>query len=79
MKRKYVVRAVEGWAGIELMADPLPRRIYGPGDVVELDDSVHDVAGLMGRGLLGPPVEEAPASKGMVAHNEPDKEVDEDG
>ena len=53
MKKKYVVQRLEGYDGIELMADPvIGRHIYGPGEIIELDDRKHDVAGIMGRGLI---------------------------
>ena len=53
MKKWYIVQAVEGLNGIELGSDsPVGRRTYVPGDVIELDDKVHNVAGIMGRGQI---------------------------
>lgn len=60
MKKKYIVQAIEGVDGIELASDsPVNRRVYGPGDVIELDDKIHNVAGIMARGQIVAAIEEA--------------------
>jgi hypothetical protein len=53
MRRKYLVLPIEGNSGIQKMSDsPVGRRTYVPGDIIELDDTVNDVAGLKGRGQI---------------------------
>ena len=53
MKQKFVVQGVEGFDGLQLLSEPtVGRRIYGPGEVVELDDQQHDIAGLKSRGII---------------------------
>lgn len=53
MRKRYLVKAVEGSSGIEKLSDPpVGRRIYLPGEEIELDDAVNDVAGLKGRGQI---------------------------
>lgn len=69
MKRTFRVLPVEASEGIERLCDPIPRHLYRPGQVVELDDSTCDVAGIMAGGqieeiVLDPlPPEPKPASK----------------
>ena len=53
MKKSYIVQAIEGSEGIEFLSEPpVNRRVYRPGDVIELDDAVHNVAGIMARGQI---------------------------
>ncbi len=74
MRKKYKVLEVEGSEGIEFGSDsPVGRRVYRAGDIIELDDKVHDVAGIMARGQLSeifeapkPIVEEIKETKKVV-------------
>ena len=53
MKQKYQIQAVEGVDGLQFLADnPVGRRTYRVGEIVELDDQVHNVKEIMGQGLL---------------------------
>ena len=59
MKRKYMVLDIPGLDGIQFMSEPtVGRRIYKAGEVVELDDAVHNVADLVAHGK-GAPLSEA--------------------
>lgn len=51
-KRQYVVQAMPAVDGLEILAEPPPRRLYRPGETVELDDAVSDVVGLVARGIV---------------------------
>ena len=61
MKKKYRILPVEGLDGIEFLADnPVGRRIYGPGEIIELDDTIHAVARIMARGQIEEIIEAPP-------------------
>lgn len=68
MKQKYQIQAIEGVDGLQFLADnPVGRRTYRAGEIVELDDAVHNVKEIMGQGLIKayeePVVEPEPAAK----------------
>lgn len=65
MHAKYEVLPIEGSEGIEFLGEPQPRRVYRPGDVIELDDQKHAVEGLLARGQIRPL---APPAVAPVAH-----------
>lgn len=66
--KRYEVLPVEGLDGIERGSDPpVGRRIYRPGDIIELDDRIHNVAGILANGQIRAVVEPA------VIENKPDK------
>lgn len=52
MKAKYEVLPIEGSDGIEFLGEPFPRHVYHAGEIIELDDKVHAVDGLLGRGQI---------------------------
>lgn len=61
MRKRYIVQDVEGFDGIEFLADnPVGRRVYRGGEIIELDDSLHNVAGIMARGQIVEMVEDSP-------------------
>lgn len=56
--KRYEVLPFEGLDGIERGTDPpVGRRIYRPGDIIELDEKLHGVAGLLANGQIRPVVE----------------------
>ena len=57
--KKYLVLPFDGFDGIERGTDPpVGRRIYVPGDIIELDETVHGVAGLLAGGRIKPAPED---------------------
>ena len=61
MKKRYRILPVEGLDGIEFLADnPVGRRIYGPGEIIELDDTIHAVGRIMARGQIEEIIETPP-------------------
>lgn len=66
MKQKYQIQAVEGVDGLQFLADnPVGRRTYRAGEIVELDDQVHNVKEIMGHGLIR--VYEEPVAEPVAA------------
>ena len=50
---RYQVQAVENIAGLEFLVDPpVGRRLYGPGEVVEIDEEKVNISGLLGSGIV---------------------------
>ncbi len=55
MKKTYRVKRVEGFDGLEVLGEPnVGRHIYQPGETVELDSRVSDVAALVAGGFVEP-------------------------
>ena len=53
MKKRYIVQAVGGYDGVEILAEPtVGRRIYQAGDVIEIDTRIVDVVGLVNGGFI---------------------------
>ncbi len=70
MDKKYVVQDVTWTEGLERLRDPMPRRLYRAGDVIELDEKRESVAHHLASGLIKPYVEEVPEP---MAPEEPKK------
>lgn len=53
MKKKFIVQAVEGDNGLEILAEPtVGRRVYQAGDLIEVDTRIVDVVGLVNGGFI---------------------------
>ena len=58
----YIVSKLTG-DGIEKLSDPMPRRIYRPGEEIELDPKVSDIEGMLGSGFIIPKPEDKSEEK----------------
>ncbi len=52
MDKKYMVQRVDHTEGIERLRDPIPRRLYRGGDVIELDALREPVKQFLDSGLI---------------------------
>lgn len=75
-KRLYIVQPCDGFVGVEFLADPpVGRRVYQPGEEVELDDKIHDIQNMLRTGIVAPAPAAPRAGSAKVVPGSTDKIV----
>jgi len=71
MDKKYIVQDVSWTEGIERKRDPVPRPLYRPGDVIELDpNGGESVKEFLASGLIIPVPDEPKKTKEVANGND---------